>query len=248
MLRLLLVLAAVAAMAPGGPAVAGSSVLDRPPGAGDVGPAYQQDMLWLDQAGRSWAMRDFGKTRAVWRSLEPTARLLDEIGGTGPVAAYGMTAEVVDRLRGIESYKDSDVGGIGGTLAGYALSMAAARAALGEVLTEAAFDLMAPLAARWQKGVDDAITRHGAPWSVTRLGTRAEYHFLPHPPRDGAEQVAHADAALERLLHLWVMNRGVLMTPFHNMALFSPSHVAADVDRHTEVFAEAVAALVPVAA
>jgi glutamate-1-semialdehyde aminotransferase len=165
------------------------------------------------------------------------------IGGGIPVAAYGMTAQVADRIRAAAPWEDADVGGIGGTLAGYALSMAAARAALGEVLTEAAFETMVPLAERWERGVQDAIDRHAAPWSVTRLGARAEYHFMPAPPRDGADQIAHADAELERLLHLWVMNRGVLMTPFHNMALMSPVTTGADVDRHTSAFNEALATL-----
>jgi glutamate-1-semialdehyde 2,1-aminomutase len=165
------------------------------------------------------------------------------IGGGIPVAAYGMTVEVADRVRATIPFEDTDVGGVGGTLAGYALSMAAARAALGEVLTAAAFDQMLPIAARWERGVREAIDRHGAPWSVTRLGARAEYHFMPDPPHDGADQVAHADPELERLLHLWVMNRGVLMTPFHNMALMSPVTTDADVDRHTAAFDEALAAL-----
>ena len=165
------------------------------------------------------------------------------IGGGIPVATYGMTAAVAERVRATVPEEDADVGGIGGTLAGYALSMAAARAALGEVLTEAAFARMLPLAERWEHGVDDAIARHGAPWSVTRLGARAEYHFMPDPPRNGADQIAHADADLERLLHLWVMNRGVLMTPFHNMALMSPVTTEADVDRHTTAFDAALEAL-----
>jgi glutamate-1-semialdehyde aminotransferase len=165
------------------------------------------------------------------------------IGGGIPVATYGMTAEIADRVRAAVPREDSDVGGIGGTLAGYALSMAAARATLGEVLTAAAFERMLPLAERWERGVRDVIEAHGAPWSVTRLGARAEYHFMPDPPRDGADQIAHADADLERLLHLWVMNRGVLMTPFHNMALMSPATTAADVDRHSAAFDEALAAL-----
>ncbi len=165
------------------------------------------------------------------------------IGGGMPVAAYGMTAEVADRVRASVPYEDADVGGIGGTLAGYALSMAAARAALGEVLTADAFERMLPLAARWERGVQAAIDRHAAPWSVTRLGARGEYHFMPRPPRDGADQIAHADVALERLLHLWVMNRGVLMTPFHNMALMSPATTADDVDRHTAAFAAALETL-----
>jgi len=165
------------------------------------------------------------------------------IGGGIPVAAYGMSADVAARIRETIPIEDSDVGGIGGTLAGYALSMAAARAALGEVLTEEAFARMVPLAERWEGGANDVIARHRAPWSVTRLGARAEYHFMPEPPRDGADQIAHADYDLERLLHLWVMNRGVLMTPFHNMALMSPATTEADVDRHTAGFDEVVGAL-----
>jgi glutamate-1-semialdehyde aminotransferase len=165
------------------------------------------------------------------------------IGGGIPVAAYGMSAEIAARVRAAVPYLDADVGGIGGTLAGYALSMAAARAALGEILTAAAFERMIPLAVRWERGANEAIDRHGAPWSVTRLGARAEYHFMPEPPRDGADQVAHADADLERLLHLWVMNRGVLMTPFHNMALMSPATTEHDVDRHTAAFDTALEAL-----
>jgi glutamate-1-semialdehyde 2,1-aminomutase len=165
------------------------------------------------------------------------------IGGGIPIGTYGMTREIADRVRAAVPIQDSDVGGIGGTLAGYALSMAAARAALGDVLTEAAFERMAPLAERWEGGVNDAIARHGAPWSVTRLGARAEYHFMPNPPHDGADQIAHADLDLERLLHLWVMNRGVLMTPFHNMALMSPQTTEADIDRHTLAFDEVLAAL-----
>jgi glutamate-1-semialdehyde aminotransferase len=183
-----------------------------------------------------------GVTRAG--GYEPDMLVIGKtIGGGIPVAAYGMSAEVADRVRAAVPYDDSDVGGIGGTLAGYALSMAATRAALGEVLTEAAFARMIPLAERWERGANEVIRRRGAPWSVTRLGARAEYHFMPEPPRDGADQIAHADVDLERLLHLWVMNRGVLMTPFHNMALMSPATAEADVDRHTEAFDEALAAL-----
>jgi glutamate-1-semialdehyde 2,1-aminomutase len=177
-------------------------------------------------------------------SLAPDMLVIGKtIGGGVPVAAYGMSAQIADQTRAAVPWEDADVGGIGGTLAGYALSMAAARAALDEVLTAAAFERMLPLAQRWERGVEVAIERHGAPWSVTRLGARAEYHFMPEPPRDGADQVAHADAELERLLHLWVMNRGVLMTPFHNMALMSPATTGADVDRHTEAFDSALQAL-----
>ena len=176
--------------------------------------------------------------------LEPDMLVIGKtIGGGIPVAAYGMTREIAERVRVSIPPEDSDVGGIGGTLAGYALSLAAVRATLGEVLTDEAFERMLPLGARWADGVDGVIRAHDVPWHVTRLGARAEYHFMPDPPRTGAEQAANADPELEQFLHLWAMNRRVLMTPFHNMALMSPSTTEADVDRHTEVFEAAVVAL-----
>jgi glutamate-1-semialdehyde aminotransferase len=79
---------------------------------------------------------------------------------------------------------------------------------------------------------------------VTRLGCRAEYQFRATPPRNGAEAVAAMDFPLERFLHLHALNRGVLMTPFHNMALMSPATSEGDVDRHTRAFGEAVRELI----
>ncbi len=176
--------------------------------------------------------------------LEPDMLVIGKtIGGGIPAGTYGMTESIAEHVRATMPER-TDVGGVGGTLAGYALSLAAIRATLGEVLTDDAFGRMIPLAQRWEAGVNDVIASRGMPWHVTRLGARAEYHFMATPPRDGAEQAAHADPALERYLHLAVMNRGVLMTPFHNMALMSPVTTAADIDRHTEVFAQAVDALV----
>ena len=176
--------------------------------------------------------------------LQPDILVIGKtIGGGIPSAAYGFSAEVAARLRGSIAVEDSDVGGIGGTLAGYALSLAATRATLGEVLTAEAFERMIPLAERWEAGVNEVLAAAGVPWHVTRLGARAEYHFMPDPPRTGAEQWANADPELERFLHLWAMNRRILMTPFHNMALMSPATTPTDVDRHTQVFAEAIEAL-----
>jgi glutamate-1-semialdehyde aminotransferase len=184
-----------------------------------------------------------GGATGAW-GLDPDMLVIGKtIGGGIPAAAYGMRTDIAERVRGSITVEESDVGGIGGTLAGYALSLAAVRATLGEVLTDAAFARMLPLGERWATGVGDVLTRERVPWHVTRLGARAEYHFMPDPPRTGAEQAAHADYELERFLHLWAMNRRILMTPFHNMALMSPDTAEADVDRHTEVFAEAVDAL-----
>ncbi|HSW43572.1 MAG TPA: aspartate aminotransferase family protein [Patescibacteria group bacterium] len=165
------------------------------------------------------------------------------IGGGIPAATYGMSADVAERVTARIDLEDCDLGGIGGTLAGYALSLAAVRATLGEVLTTEAFDRMIPLAERWEAGVNDVLARHEVPWHVTRLGARAEYHFMATRPRTGREQADHGDFELERFLHLWAMNRGILLTPFHNMALMSPATSEADVDRHTEVFEEAITAL-----
>ena len=165
------------------------------------------------------------------------------IAGGIPAAAYGFTEAVADRVHALIEREDCDVGGIGGTLAGNALSLAATRATLTEVLTDEAFARMIPLAERFEAGVNGVLGARDVPWHVTRLGARAEYHFLPEPPRTGSEQAAAADPELERFLHLWAMNRGVLMTPFHNMALMCPATTEADVDRHTEVFGAAVEAL-----
>jgi glutamate-1-semialdehyde 2,1-aminomutase len=98
------------------------------------------------------------------------------------------------------------------------------------------------LAERFTAGVATVIEKHRLPWSVQRLGCRAEYWFSP-PPRTGAEAAAAMDDELEAFFHLWTLNRGLLLTPFHNMALFSPHHTTDDVDRHTEVFGEAVETL-----
>ena len=133
---------------------------------------------------------------------------------------------------------------MGGTLAGNPLSLAAARATLGEVLTPDAYAHMIALCDRFVDGVKDAIASRGVPWSIVQLGARAELAFAPEPPRTGTASAALHDTALEDFLHLYLLNRGVLITPFHNMALMSPATSAADVDRHTEVFAEAVDALV----
>jgi glutamate-1-semialdehyde aminotransferase len=165
------------------------------------------------------------------------------IGGGIPVGTYGMTEAVAGRVAALTRLEDVDIGGIGGTLAGNALSMAATRATLAEVLTPAAFARMIPLAERWQRGVADVIAANRLPWHVARLGCRAEYGFLRTAPRNGAEQWAAGDFELERYLHLHALNRGVLLTPFHNMALMCPVTTESDVDRHTEAFAEAAAAL-----
>jgi glutamate-1-semialdehyde 2,1-aminomutase len=183
-----------------------------------------------------------GCTRA-W-GLDPDFLVFGKPIGSGiPGSTYGCTEEVAQRISARIELEDCDVGGIGGTLAGNALSLAAMRATLEHVLTDRAFERMLPLAGRFADGVSAGIAKHSLPWNVQRLGARAEYTFRRTPPRNGAESAAAADFALERFLHLYALNRGVLLTPFHNMALMCPETTAADVDLHTRVFAEAAAEL-----
>ncbi|GAA4709786.1 aspartate aminotransferase family protein [Nocardioides conyzicola] len=180
-----------------------------------------------------------GGATAAW-GLDPDIVVVGKpIGGGIPCAAYGLSAEVAERLSGPMLGHEIDVAGVGGTLTGNALALAAIRATLSTCLRDEDFAVAIPLAERFTEGVAGVIAEHGLPWHVQRLGCRAEYWFCP-PPADGAAAAAAVDEELEGFLHLWCLNRGVLLTPFHNMALFSPHHSEADVDRHTEVFGEAV--------
>jgi glutamate-1-semialdehyde aminotransferase len=113
------------------------------------------------------------------------------------------------------------------------------RATLEHILTPAAFTHMIPLANRFADAVVDQIRASGLPWNVARLGARAEYTFAAKPPRNGGESAAAADFELERFLHLYTLNRGVLLTPFHNMALMSPATTESDIDLHTKIFTQA---------
>lgn len=161
-----------------------------------------------------------------------------------PVAAFGVSQHVSDRVMERILSDGTDESGLGGTLTGNALAVAAMRATLEKVMTRQAFSRMLPLAERFEEGVDDVIKSGGLPWHVTRLGVRVEYSFCATAPRNGAEADAAKDSELEKLLHLMLLNRGILMTPFHNMALIAPSTTRKDVDRHTEAFRECVDALV----
>jgi glutamate-1-semialdehyde aminotransferase len=178
-----------------------------------------------------------GCTRAL--GLSPDFLTIGKtLGGGIACGAYGMTDDVRARIVQAVRPGSADEIGIGGTLAGNALSLAAMRATLAEVLTADAFARMIALAERFEAGVQSAIDAHALPWHVVRLGCRVEYLFRPERARNGREAAAGQDPALDPLIHLFLMNRGVLMTPFHNMALMSPATTGADVDRHTRIFEE----------
>lgn len=177
--------------------------------------------------------------------LQPDIVTIGKPIGSGiPAAAYGMSKELAGRLSEALSGDHCDTCGIGGTLAANALSLAAMRATLENILTADAYIGMIAMADRFKTGVAESIAELGLPWTVAQLGCRVEYWFMQDEPQNGSEAASHIDADLDRYMHIASLNRGVLMTPFHNMALLCPSTTEADVDRHTQVFHEIAARLI----
>ena len=168
------------------------------------------------------------------------------IAGGLPTGTFGMTHEVAARIKERTSREIIDTGGIGSTLAGNSLSLAAMRATLTQVLTDAAFAHMVPLGNRWCDGVDAAIKEFDLPWHCSRLGARGEYLFQKSAPHTGKEAADAGDFELEQYIHLRMLNDGFLITPFHNMALVSPETTEADIDAHTAAFRAMCADLVSV--
>lgn len=240
------------------------AALERELAAGDVAavlmePAMTNIGIVLPEPGYLTAVRDLtraygtllindethtfsagpgGCTRA-WRLDPDVVTIGKSIGGGIPCGAFGLSAALAERILADDSADIVDTGGVGGTLAGNALSVAAMRATLEQVLTDRAFAGMIALADRFTAGVRGVMDSRALPWSIVQLGARAEYRFCPRPPRSGRESDAAADEALDEYLHLYLANRGILITPFHNMALMCPATTDADVDAHTELFAAA---------
>lgn len=180
-----------------------------------------------------------GMTEAY--NLDPDIVVIGKsIAGGIPIGTYGISQRLADQINAHEEADLIDVGGVGGTLAGNGLSMAAARATLGDVLTDQAFEQMIELATRFTEGVQAVLDKHDVPWSISQLGARAEYRFARPAPTNGTQSNEAGDDDLDEYLHLFTINRGVMMTPFHNMALMCPTTTQADVDLHTEVFTEAI--------
>jgi len=195
--------------------------------------------LLVNDETHTWSAGPGGCT-AAW-ALRPDIVTLGKALASGvPIGAYGVSEALGERILDDREADLIDGGGIGGTLAGYALASAAAKATLTEVLTDEAFDHMIAIAERYADGVQAVIDSRALPWCIARLGARAEHRFCPEVPRNGSASFAAADTDLDEYLHLYTVNRGILITPFHNMALMCPDTSIADIDLHSAVFAQAV--------
>ena len=176
-----------------------------------------------------------GYTRA--HGLEPDILTVGKsVGGGVPVAVFGFSEETAARIDQVMDTAGPGIYAVGGTLAGNALSLRALRVTLEELMTEAAFEHMVSIAERIERGISDSIERHRLPWYVRRLGACVAYGFRPTPPRNGGEALAEADPQIDALLHLFFINRRILLTPFQNMALVSPQTTVEDADQHGQVF------------
>ena len=179
--------------------------------------------------------------------LEPDVFVIGKaIAGGIPTGTYGLSAELAQRVLERTDLDLIDMGGVGGTLAGNPLQVAAMRAALEQVLTPEAFDQMIDLATYFTEGVRSLFDKYELQWSINQLGSRAEYRFAKPYPKNGTDSLATYDGDLEDFLHLYLLNRGVMLTPFHNMALMCPTTTKADVDRHNQVFEAAIRELLAV--
>lgn len=205
--------------------------------------AKKYGALWIIDETHTISVGPGGMTQQL--DLHPDFLTIGKaIGGGIPTGTFGMTHEVAASIADRVQLDEIDTGGIGGTLAGNALSLAAMRATLTEVLTAAAFKEMITLGSRWCDGVDSAIKEFDLPWYCNRLGARGEYVFQSSAPHTGREAADAADFELEQYIHLRLLNDGFLLTPFHNMALMSPATTAADVDAHSQAFRKMCADLV----
>jgi len=199
----------------------------------------QYGTLLINDETHTFSAGPGGCTQA-WGLSPDMVTIGKAIAGGIPAGAYGLSEDLSERILGDSTADIVDTGGVGGTLAGNALSVAAMRATLEGVLTDEAFGGRVDVADYYTAGVRAVLSSRSVPWHITQLGARAEYRFCPSPPLDGGSSHAAADAELDEYLHLYTVNRGVLMTPFHNMALMCPATTKADVDAHTAVFASAV--------
>jgi glutamate-1-semialdehyde 2,1-aminomutase len=171
--------------------------------------------------------------------LEPDLFVLGKpIAGGVTASVWGMSADLARRYRAYNRSKVSGYSGMGTTLSANPLQFAAMRATLEEVMTEANYDQMERLAERLETGLAAAIAAHRLPWHVARVGARVEFTCAKGPLKNGGEAEAAHAPALEAAIHVALVNRGVLIAPFHNMMLISPATTKRQVDRLVVAFGE----------
>ncbi|MCD0491106.1 aspartate aminotransferase family protein [Chromobacterium violaceum] len=176
---------------------------------------------------------------AAAHGLRPDMLVLGKpLAGGLPAAAYGFSADLAARAQQAKRAAPPGHSGIGTTLSANRLACAAMRANLSQVMTDDNYRIMLERAGRLAQGLRELFARFALPWCVTQLGARCEFQFAARPPRNGSEAGAGQDVELERYIHLYLLNRGLLITPFHNMLLLSPHTEDADAQRLLEVFGE----------
>ena len=177
--------------------------------------------------------------------LEPDFLVVGKaIAGGFPCAVYGFTAELEERIRGVMAAKPPGHSGIGTTLSANPMAMAALRACLELVMTPAAFQHMLAMGERLEDALESLLEAEGLPWNVQRVGARLEVGYSRLQPRSGRESVAAVPPLLPEAIRCYLLNRGLVITPFHNMVLMSPVTPAAEVDRLYSAWAECIRELV----
>lgn len=176
--------------------------------------------------------------------LEPDLFVLGKpIAGGVPASVWGISEDVATRYAAYNRVKEPGYSGMGTTLSGNPLQFAAMRATLEEVMTDEAYGQMDRLARRLDAGLTAVIDRYRLPWHVSRVGARVEFICAPGPLRNGGEAEAAHAPELEAAIHVALVNRGVLIAPFHNMMLISPATSAAQVNRLITAFGAVAAKL-----
>lgn len=171
--------------------------------------------------------------------LEPDLFVLGKpVAGGVPASIWGFTDDVARRLDAVRAATPPGHSGIGTTLSANALALTCMRATLERVMTDAAYAHMESLAARLSAGLTDVIAAHALPWHVVRVGARVEFICAPGPLRNGTQAEAAHAGPLEQAIHLALLNRGILIAPFHNMMLVCPETTAAQVDALIAAFDE----------
>jgi len=173
--------------------------------------------------------------------LEPDFMVAGKaIAGGYPCGVYGFGDEMHTRMLGVLASKPPGHSGIGTTLAGNAMAAAALRANLEHVMTPAAYEHMLRLADRLEDGLESLVNDENLPWHVSRVGARLEVGFMRTPPRTGRASTAGLPPLLPDAIRMYLLNRGLVITPFHNMMLLSPATTAMQVDRLASAWAQCI--------